>query len=203
MDTSNRQLDILLKCYAQKAPYSPKAIPSSFFPDPITITAAEIQTAFGNFFNVDQLNDGGKGWKIAFWKRVIDLIEEGIQLRKARGEDTDDFAVSDEIVEGFSKIVNDRNPGDGRTQRRYLFRTQDEKACIVIREDEAYISHGTTGLATCVHLSNYLLSNPGSGTGLVSLVAQRIMSDGHPTQRIYATDLNDNVLHRLKENIRQ
>ncbi|KAG4095033.1 S-adenosyl-L-methionine-dependent methyltransferase [Neocallimastix lanati (nom. inval.)] len=125
-------------------------------------------------------------------------------------------------------LFQEKNTGDNNTMN-YMFNTNKankeenntwwktyslDKKCqniLKLLEDKSMISKGTTGLRTweaSLRLAEYFIQNPtlcqnkniielGSGIGLLSLICAKLGA-----KSVLATDVNPEVIERLKENIK-
>ncbi|GAA5992484.1 hypothetical protein JCM10908_000842 [Rhodotorula pacifica] len=223
-----RDLARLLKHYAALSPSSPTLIPSPPFP-----AARDLSTPAAQQWLVDHLlphdraqEEGARGWKKAFWRRVVKGIEVGFEERRAQGDEAvEDEETHPDLLETMVDFLSSSSaagsatadgaaPGVSRRVYYYgdLAQPVERWRSIVTREEGRLISGGTTGLRTwqaCVALSNHLLANPavvqphnrilelGAGVGLLSLVCAKLSA----TTRITATDVDEKVLEILEANI--
>lgn len=93
----------LLKHYAALSPASPISIPSPPF-----LAATDLSKPMTQQWLVQHLlpldqtqQDGARGWKKAFWRRIVNGIEAGFDERRTRG----DGAVEDEVRAEFPRAA--------------------------------------------------------------------------------------------------
>ncbi|GAA6025080.1 hypothetical protein JCM10207_003401 [Rhodosporidiobolus poonsookiae] len=228
-------LSVLLRHYAALSPSSPALLPSPPFPSPSVLSRAATQQYLVDHFlaptqptnSVEEDEDGARGWKKVFWRRVVKGIEAGFDQRRSEGDaEVEDEEVHPDILEAMVDFLSSGS-GEGApgvSTRRYywgdLKQEPGEWQVIRTREEGRLISGGTTGLRTwqaCIALSNHLLASPsiltststilelGAGVGLLSLVSARLLqpASGETERRgkIVATDVDEQVLRMLEGNI--
>ncbi|TIA88921.1 hypothetical protein E3P99_02336 [Wallemia hederae] len=146
-------------------------------------------------------------YRFSFYKCLISKLECALE--------DDDMEVRQEFYDEFMDALSQSKSGSGPPEASYktYFYNDDP---LTLYEDQTTISKGTTGLVTWVSAQSMAgdIFNPhtdlhrqlsqsskvlelGAGCGLVSLAASKVF-DG----TVFATDVDDNVLQRLENNVK-